>query len=120
MNYRNQKGMTYVEVLVSMVIISIALIPMFYMFDFGTKLTFFASDETEALNFAQTKIEQAKHAVGALKNPATAGKVKSKEGYDYKVLISGEKLKNIKVTVYYDNKQVELMTRIKVNSENEE
>lgn len=112
----NEKGMTLVELMVAVVIISLALVSMLNMFDLGVTTTNRAYQETKAVELAQQKMEEVKY---SLNNslPVTIGLASFEEpenqDYEYEVEISTvDGLKEIKVTVYYGSKNVVLVTRL--------
>ncbi|KJS88309.1 MAG: hypothetical protein JM58_01330 [Peptococcaceae bacterium BICA1-8] len=111
----NEKGMTLVEVIVAMVIISLALITMISLFDVGLNTTSKAEKETKAVSLAQVKLEEAKDKLNR-GQPAgivrTAFSETENQGYEYEVQVSGGSLKMIKVVVYYGRKTVELVTKL--------
>ncbi|MFZ5943370.1 MAG: type IV pilus modification PilV family protein [Bacillota bacterium] len=112
----NEKGMTLVELMVAVVIISLALITMLDMFDLGINTTSKAEKETKAVQLAQQKIEEAKYLLNN-GQPAAISRVPfpepENEGYDYEVMVEDfTGLKEIKVVVYYENKNVVLVTKL--------
>ncbi|MDK2824593.1 MAG: hypothetical protein PWQ67_2164 [Clostridia bacterium] len=115
----DQKGMTLVELMVAVVIISLALITMMDMFDLGLNTTLKAEMETKAVELAQEKIEEAKDLINH-SLPAETSRTSFPEpenaGYEYEIKeISVDGVKEIKVVVYYDtNKSVVLVTRLGV------
>lgn len=57
----NEQGFSFTEVILSMLIISIALIPMMNMFSVCGENYHYSTETTTALNLAQEKIEELKH-----------------------------------------------------------
>ncbi|MGI6227561.1 MAG: type IV pilus modification PilV family protein [Peptococcales bacterium] len=111
----NQKGMTLVELMVAVVIISLALITMMNMFDLGLNTTIKAKKETKAVTLAQIKMEEAKYKLNQGESPRvtrTEFTEVENQGYEYEVEVSGDSLKTIEVIVYYDDKSVKLMTKL--------
>jgi len=115
----NQKGMTLVELMFAVVIISLALLTMLDMFDLGLNTTSKAEKETKAVGLAQKKIEESKYLINNNETVATGRTPFPEEenaGYEYNIVLSTRPdipdLQNIiTVTVYYDNdKNVVLVT----------
>lgn len=113
----NQKGMTLVELMFAVVIISLALLTMLNMFDLGLSTTSKAEKETKAVGLAQQKMEESKYFLNS-NQPVSTGRTPFPEvenaGYEYNIEVSAEGgLKEIKVTVYFaDNKNVVLVTKL--------
>jgi prepilin-type N-terminal cleavage/methylation domain-containing protein len=53
----NEKGFSFVEIIVAMVIMGMVLIPMFSMFDFGIRIQKYGEQDLVALNICQSKME---------------------------------------------------------------
>lgn len=114
---RNEKGMTLVEVMFAVVIISLALLVMLDIFDLGLNTTSKAEKETKAVGLAQQIMEESKYKINN-NLPVPLGRTPFPEeenaGYDYNVEVSTMAgLKEIKVTVYYKtDKNIVLVTKL--------
>lgn len=53
-----EQGFSFVELMVAIVIMGIAVIPMFSLFDFGLRTQVHGEQELVALNLAQSKLEE--------------------------------------------------------------
>ncbi|WP_366922505.1 prepilin-type N-terminal cleavage/methylation domain-containing protein [Metallumcola ferriviriculae] len=121
MIWREERGLTLVEVLVAMFILVAVVLGMLSVYQSGFVLTQKAGDRTQALNIAQQLIEEIKADSGSL----TAGVVSDQtiSGYTYHVEITNisnvnfPDLYQVKVTVEYpmvnNAKNLSLATYIK-------
>lgn len=112
----NQKGMTLVELMVAIVIISLALITMLDMFDLGISTTSQAEKETKALFLAQQKIEEVKNSSNPHSYETASPETFPEPDQDFTYEIIIDDLENnviqIEVKVNYDSDNVVLVTRI--------
>jgi len=120
MRLMDDRGLTLVEVVVTILIIGFALVPMMGMFTTGINIYNWAGRESVALNLAQEKMEEQKNkdplpAAGWGENDNFTGDF---EGYDYTVTLSPidqlERLVQIEVVVGFtdhgERKEVSLVT----------
>lgn len=116
---KNQRGFTLIEIMLSIMILTIALIPMAGMFSSAHYGITHGKKATEAMALAQDIMEgqKARH----LKNlniVAVSRTTAELSGFEYSVNVSEpvEKIKDVKVTVYYSldgaEQTVSLITRM--------
>jgi len=109
-----------VELMVAVVIISLALITMMDIFDLSLKTTFKAEKETKAARYAQLHVEEIKNMINKTGVFSHSQLTELPTGYecvipeDYPYLENG--IWNIKVIIRYDNaaKEVVVVTKLGV------
>lgn len=111
---KNENGMTLVEVVVVMVIISIALIPMLKVFTLNLQSLTSSEQKTIALLKAQEILEHEKYKVNSLSENIAKrqGSVSKEEGLKSEVsVLKKDDLYTIDVQVFYDDKKIHLITK---------
>jgi len=122
---KNQKGMTLVELMVAVVIITLALTTMLNIFDLGLNTITKAQKETQALQYAQQLLEESKNMINEKGSFTSDRLTKLPAGYqcvipeNYPYLDQEKGLWHIKVIVRYDNgtKEVVLVTKLGVRDD---
>lgn len=114
--YGNNKGFSLIELMIAIVIISIALIPMLNMFDMGASTQKRGELELEALNVAQGEMERLIADFYNGSSISSSNKTVNAFNVVTTVNDSGTNLKQINVLVNYNfngnNKTVSLTTKV--------
>ena len=102
---RNQQGFTLLEIVISLLILGIALVPMLGMFSTAHLGLNHGNLSTEALGLAQEIMEDLKlqHLKGIGLDSSPRRAIAGHHDYSYEVHVhsAGSRLKQVKVTVYY-------------------
>jgi len=114
-----EKGFTLVEMMVAVTIFSLALITMLSLFEISIDTTSKAEKGTQAVFFAQEKLEEAKELLLKGQSPVITGSVGENSEFTYAYQISPPDVNGVReivVTIYYKEnkkeKSVVLMTRL--------
>jgi prepilin-type N-terminal cleavage/methylation domain-containing protein len=120
---RSEEGMTLVEVMVAVVIISVGLVAILGMFIFGMQTSAKSAEDTVALLLAQKKIEEAKYLLNSGISPAaqlTSFPEPEYAAYQYWVEVEEDSdLTNtykLTVAVVYGPKSIQLQTRLRIKA----
>ncbi|MBZ4652740.1 MAG: hypothetical protein JG781_77 [Peptococcaceae bacterium] len=117
---RNQQGFTLLEIVVSIVILGIALVPMLGMFSTAHFSLKHGNSSTEAVGLAQEIMEDLKlqHLKGIGLDSSPRQAIAGHPDYSYEVHVNsaGSRLKQVKVTVYYNlagqERSISLLTKM--------
>lgn len=103
-SWRNEKGLTLVEVLVAAVILGIIAVGLFAALDVGARLTVAGREQVKAVNLAQEKMEELRGIpYDALNSVAAEAYFEpTVPGFTYRVLVADYTyVKTVTVAVYY-------------------
>ncbi|SMB94727.1 prepilin-type N-terminal cleavage/methylation domain-containing protein [Desulfonispora thiosulfatigenes DSM 11270] len=112
---KSQNGMTLIEIMVVMVIISIALIPMMHMFTFNFQTLSTSKEKYEAILKAQEILEREKNNINTFASnlQSSAIYVRKEDGFISEITVSQKDiLYTIAVKVYNENQNVQLITKV--------
>ncbi|MBO8128751.1 MAG: prepilin-type N-terminal cleavage/methylation domain-containing protein [Peptococcaceae bacterium] len=100
--FKDETGLTLLEVLVATVILGVAVAAMFNMFVVGSHIAVDAQAETQALNLAQKVLEEYRAMPYGEVVSTTEPQNLAVDGYIYTVdVVEGESSKTVTVTVSY-------------------
>jgi len=118
--FKDERGLTIIEVLMSVAILSIIMVPMMNSFIIGGRLNNDAEGYSTALTLAQSKIEELKglNFSSIVDIPQTDFSGESDysqyDGYSYSITVaaSGLNTKTVTVTVFFYSDQISITAEI--------
>lgn len=115
-HWRNEKGLTLLEIVIAMIILVTAIVPMFNMLELGTNYYKTSADQTLALSLAQGIMEE--QLAKSFESLQSQGPTPYPDfvGYQYEIIVNpdpGNKyLKQVTVLLYQEENPQELQVEL--------